>query len=167
MFCARLSPILSIILLRIPEESPYFLYQGMTTHLYCIQMHKDFDEWNKIKKETDASENAVYFRAQEVWWIKIGLNIGIESTGKGIHFTRPVLILKKHNKHSCLVVSLTTSSKLDKSKVCLDPRSHEGVFVKLTQIKTIDSKRLVKKMFFIDQNNFERIKAAIRDCNQL
>lgn len=130
-------------------------------------MPKDFDTWNTIKKKTDSTETSIYFKKQEVWWIKSGLNIGIESNGKGEEFTRPVLIVKKHNKHSCLVVSLTTNVKLDKSKICVDSQNYPHVFVNLSQIKTIDAKRLVKKMFFLDQTNFQRIKTKIREFNEL
>jgi mRNA interferase MazF len=129
---------------------------------------KDFDGWNKIKKETDKKEvSNLYFKEQEIWWIRTGLNIGIESNGKGEFFTRPVLIIKKHNMHSCLVVSLTTNIKSDKSKSCLSKTEYPNIFAKLSQIKTIDSKRLSSKLFFLDQENFERIKEDIRKFNKL
>ncbi len=130
-------------------------------------MKKDFDRWNEIKKMTDAYSINFYFKEQEVWWVKTGLNIGIESNGKGQEFTRPVLIIKKHNRHSCLTVSLTTSSKLDRSKTYLDTDRHPGIFVKLSQIKTLDSRRLSSKMFFLDKSNFDRIKDQIKNFNGL
>ena len=130
-------------------------------------MDKNFNRWNEVKKKTNNSKEIVYFKKQEVWWTRTGLNIGIESNGKGEEFTRPVLIIKKHNKYSCLVVFLTTNNKLDRSKTCIDLENYPNTFIKLSQIKTIDSKRLVKKIFFLNQDNFERIKRSIREFNEL
>jgi mRNA interferase MazF len=128
---------------------------------------KDFDKWNEKKKQINNSTINFYFKEQEVWWIRTGLNIGIESNGKGNEFARPVLIIKKHNMHSCLVVSLTTSGKINKANIVLDTINHPNIFVKLSQIKTIDSKRLFSKMFFLNQLAFENIKNEIRKFNNL
>lgn len=130
-------------------------------------MSKDFKKWNEVKKRTNSSNPVVYFKKQEIWWVRAGLNVGIESNGKGEEFTRPVLILKKHNKYSCLVVFLTTNSKLERSKTYLDSKNDQGTFVKLSQIKTIDSRRLVRKIYFLDKENFERIKCGVRKFNEL
>jgi hypothetical protein len=38
-------------------------------------MKKDFDTWNKRKKEIDVRivRDSIFFREAEVWWIHIGL----------------------------------------------------------------------------------------------
>ena len=56
-----------------------------------VRMQKDFDRWNKIKKATDAADEAarLYFRDREVWWVRLGHNIGYEANGKSREFTRP------------------------------------------------------------------------------
>jgi hypothetical protein len=43
-------------------------------------MQKDFDRWNEIKKATDAADDAArpYFREGEIWWVRLGRNIGYE-----------------------------------------------------------------------------------------
>ena len=45
---------------------------------------KDFDAWNQIKKATDAvlDESRPYFRDGEIWWVRLGLNVGYETYGK-------------------------------------------------------------------------------------
>jgi hypothetical protein len=60
-------------------------------------MENDFDRWNGIKKATDATAEATrpYFREAEVWWVRLGRNIGYETSGKSREFTRPVIVLKK------------------------------------------------------------------------
>lgn len=128
---------------------------------------KDFDNWGIVKKDTDRKEINFFFKKQEVWWARVGLNIGIESNGKGIEFTRPVLILKKHNKYSCLVVFLTTVDKINNSQIILDKNNYPKIFVKLSQIRTIDSKRLVSRMFFVKNKAFVRVKESIRVFNDL
>ena len=56
-----------------------------------------FDDWNIIKKDVHSSDKnkSLFFNEKEVWWVTIGINIGLEIYGKGSSFTRPVLILKK------------------------------------------------------------------------
>ena len=63
-------------------------------------MANDFDRWNSIKKRTDAAEEAarLYFREGEIWWVRLGKNIGYETDGKSREFTRPVIVLKKYNQ---------------------------------------------------------------------
>ena len=53
---------------------------------------KDFDLWNTQKKITDNSENKKTFHEREIWFIKIGENIGFEQNGKGKDFLRPVIV---------------------------------------------------------------------------
>jgi hypothetical protein len=73
---------------------------------------KDFNNWNKLKIEIEKSklEDSVYFYEREIWWCHLGENLGIESCGKGSKFSRPVLIIKKYNKHHCIVTPTTTRS---------------------------------------------------------
>jgi len=95
------------------------------------------------------------------------LNIGIESNGKGKEFARPVLILKKHNRYSCLVVSLTTKAHQKLSYYQIDKKNHPDVYANLSQIRVMDSKRLISKMFFLGQENFIIVKNQIRKFNSL
>jgi mRNA interferase MazF len=65
------------------------------------RMETYFDRWNGIKKATDAAddESRLYFRQGEVWWVRLGKNIGYETNGKSREFTRPVIILNKYNEY--------------------------------------------------------------------
>jgi mRNA interferase MazF len=128
---------------------------------------KNFDEWNNKKKITDNSKLNLFFKEQEVWWCRTGLNIGIESNGKGTEFARPVLILKKHNMYSCLILSLTTQYKNNVSCYEIDKERHPGVYANLSQIKVVDSKRLISRMFFIRGDNFLKIKEEVKKFNSL
>jgi len=44
-------------------------------------MEKDFDAWNKVKKLTNAEQPRLY-TVREIWWCRIGVNIGTEQDGK-------------------------------------------------------------------------------------
>src|ERR1017187_10345231 len=87
-------------------------------------MEKDFDRWNRIKKATDAADEAarLYFREGEIWWVRLGKNIGYETDGKSREFTRPVIILKKYNQYSFLALPLTTASKPNRGRWHLPTR---------------------------------------------
>ena len=43
---------------------------------------KNFDDWNKIKKDIEKSKIDKVFHTQEIWWCSIGINIGFEEDGK-------------------------------------------------------------------------------------
>lgn len=75
-------------------------------------MEKDFDTWNKRKKKLHIRAiDTLYFHERDVWWCSIGVNIGFEQDGKGETVQRPVVVLRKFNKHVLLVLPLTTKVK--------------------------------------------------------
>ena len=120
---------------------------------------KDFDSWNEIKKKVEMTTlpEDLYFYEREIWWIRMGLNIGSEQDGKGYLSLRPVLILKKHNVQCCLCISLTTINKDNPYHFtfwCKD----DYVSAIISQIKLIDSKRLVRKIGIVSQSEFDEIK---------
>ena len=41
-------------------------------------MDKDFDSWNKEKKEINSHDELVLFHEREIWWCSIGINVGDE-----------------------------------------------------------------------------------------
>ena len=74
---------------------------------------KAFDAWNKVKKSIDSyvEESRPFFSAGEIWWSRLGVNVGYETDGKNGTFQRPVIILKKYNQYSFLALPLTSSPK--------------------------------------------------------
>jgi len=57
---------------------------------------KNFTERNIIKQQTDQRDSPSFFiEAGQIWWIRIGCNIGHEIDGKGKSFLRPVLVMSK------------------------------------------------------------------------
>jgi mRNA interferase MazF len=130
-------------------------------------MEKDFDRWNTIKKATDAVDETarLYFREGEVWWVRLGKNIGYETDGKSREFTRPGIILKKYNQYSFLAIPFTTAPNPNPYRLPIGIVVGKQAFVTLSQLRNIDSKRLVKKIVHLDADIFVAIKKEASRVN--
>jgi hypothetical protein len=53
-------------------------------------MEKDFDGWGQRKKKIDSFVRFQHPKEKEIWWCRVGLNIGTEVYGKGKDYMRPV-----------------------------------------------------------------------------
>lgn len=126
-------------------------------------MTKDFDIWNTQKKEIHSSAESKFYRAREVWWCHLGVNVGFEQDGTGSDHQRPVLIIRGFSKDVCLVIPLTTSQKNNKYHIPLGEIDNKKAFAIISQIKLIDVKRLINRLAILDKETFDRIKKAIRD----
>jgi len=128
-------------------------------------MQKDFDQWNEKKKQIDAKESRLFFYQGEVWWVNLGLNIGYETNGKGDDYMRPVIILKKYNEFSFLALPLTTSKKTNKYRIFVGVVDGKEAYGNLSQLRNIDSKRLINKVGYVDGRLFIDIKKKARRVN--
>ena len=128
-----------------------------------MYMEKDFFGWCKKKESLHnvSIEKTPYFHDRELWWAAIGVNIGFEQDGKNEHFERPVLVLRKFNKHLLLIVPQTSKSKEGKFfyKIVRDKKEY---FLVLSQIRVISSKRLLRKLGMISEQDFENVKKAVK-----
>lgn len=126
---------------------------------------KNFDAWNTEKKTLDAQSPTFFFHAREVWWCKLGVNVGFEQDGKNKQFARPVVVLKKYSTNACLVVPLTSREKIGTYYFALgevDGRSARAV---LSQLRFVDKRRLINKVGMIDQETFRKLRSAIIQIN--
>jgi len=121
-------------------------------------MKKEFDKWNEEKKVVDAKtiNTELFFHIREIWWCSAGLNIGVEANGKHENFERPMLIIKKFNADMVWAIPLTTREKNDKYHYKLN---HENVksWIVLSQIKTISTKRFLRKVGSVSESDFKEI----------
>jgi len=101
---------------------------------------------------------AALFSEGEVWWVRLGRNIGYEVNGKSREFTRPVIILKKYNQYSFLALPLTTAPKPSPYRLPTGVIDGKHAFATLSQLRNIDSKRLVKKIVHLDADILAAIK---------
>jgi len=125
-------------------------------------MEKDFDKWNELKKGINNSEKPenFNFHEREIWWCSVGVNVGFEQDGKHELFERPVLILRKFNKNIAWVVPLTSVAKENQYHYQLKT---SGSFVILSQIRLISSKRFIRLVETINENEFKEISVRIKD----
>ena len=130
-------------------------------------MQKDFDHWNSIKKATDTTEEdaRLFYREGEIWWVRLGKNVGYALDGKSREFTRPVIVLKKYNQYSFLALPLTTAQKQNPYRLPIGIVAGKQAFATLSQLRNIDSKRLVMKITHIEQDALEVIKKEASRVN--
>ena len=141
-----------------------------------MNYEKDFDTWNGLKKSIEHKQGEhrgeAYAYPREIWWCSLGVNIGAEIDGKNENFERPVLIVRVYNKHSMLVLPVTSKEKDDKfhCKIIVQANNNKTgevynkpVWVKLTQVRMISNKRLLRKVDVIPSVDFFKVKEAFKD----
>ena len=111
-----------------------------------MQYTKDFKAWSQVKESIhNKSGNPPGYKEREIWWAQLGVNIGDEEDGKGISFSRPVLIVKGFSRSLVWVVPLTSAEKHGKyyySFVLNDSIST----ALLSQLKALDVRRFTQRM---------------------
>mgnify|MGYP001573689335 FL=1 len=126
---------------------------------------KDFDGWNIQKKIIDGTENKKTFHEREVWFIKIGENVGFEQNGKGDEFLRPVVVYKKFSKNVFLGIPLTRTIKDGKFYSSFDFKGQRSVAI-LSQIRLFDSKRLSYATGRISKGDYGKLKEKLIELIQ-
>jgi mRNA interferase MazF len=124
-------------------------------------MEKDFETWQSKKQQLhERNTQNIFFHQKEIWWCSVGCNIGTEIDGKHSDFERPVLIIKKINRHQFIGLPLTTSAKHLEStrKIIIST----GSYVVLSQIRTLSVKRLCRKIKKINRTEFELLKCQVK-----
>ena len=124
---------------------------------------KDFDGWNIQKKAIHNSGENKFYHPRDIWWCDLGINIGFEQDGTGEKNRRPVLIIQGFSKEVCLMTPLTTSQKNNKYYLRIGRVDNKKASVILSQIRLIDTKRLVRKIGVMDKNKFQETKKAIKE----
>ena len=123
-----------------------------------------YDKWNSVKKETNKKENNVGFKEREVFWMRLGQNIGAEEFGKGHEFQRPVLIVRKLTGRIFFGVPLTSTIKENDYFHAFSYQTKKGMVTNsamILQLKVFDKKRLMGRMGMINKDDFMKIKQKI------
>jgi mRNA interferase MazF len=121
---------------------------------------RDYNCWSGIKQTLDNSNSKKFFKSREIWWCSLGLNIGDEEFGKGLDFSRPVLIFKKFNNSMFFGVPLSSKHKENKYYYNFDFKTLSQSAL-LSQVRILSSKRLLERMGKINLEEFENIKKAL------
>lgn len=129
-------------------------------------MKKDFDQWNIKKKQLEKVEKKFLFKTGDVWWCSVGLNVRVESCGKGIDFQRPVLVLRKLSKESFIGIPLSTQKKVGSWFV--DMTIHgEKRYALLYQIRMFSVSRFQRRLATLDDNDFIKVKEKLETLLEL
>ena len=113
-------------------------------------MEKDFFGWAKVKANLHQRRKINFFDEREVWWCALGANVGHEQDGKGRLWTRPVLVLRKFNKHMLWAVPMTSKGKSN-NPYYLEVIVGEGTsYLLLSQLRLVSSRRLIDKIGTLD-----------------
>lgn len=130
---------------------------------------KNFDEWNTEKKSIHTIKMPeFYINEREIWFTKMGENIGFEENGKK-HFLRPVLVIKKIG-NLFFTVAMTSKGKEKNSfyhklsEIELqNPKYKNSSFLILSQVKVMDKRRFVEHVGNVSSKEFGRIKEKLRN----
>ncbi len=114
-----------------------------------------------LKKQIELENQSIPLpdiHKRDIFWARLGYNIGFEQFGKGEHFTRPVLVLRKFNKRLFLAIPLSTKIKEDNEYYV--KYTFKGVFgsALISQARVLDTKRLTDYIGRLDEKNFANIK---------
>lgn len=121
---------------------------------------KRFLEWIGVKQKLDANDyTPPLVKEGELWWCAVGENVGIETSGKGRNFTRPVIVLKRFGRLAFFGIPTTTKERKGSWYVQF---THKGTSetAMLTQARMFSYKRLDRKMGEIDTTDFRNVKEA-------
>ncbi len=125
-------------------------------------MQKDFNTWNDKKKQIHNRPDAPFFHAREIWWCSFGANVGFEQDGSGEEHTRPALVLKGMSRQTCFVIPLTTSPNKHPLRPSIGLLEGKEAHAIVSQMCLIDSKRLVRRMEYLDPEIFEQIRKIVK-----
>lgn len=120
----------------------------------------DMDAWNSLKKQLAAKESPRFFRAQEIWWCSVGLNVGYEIYGKGPAFIRPVLVLKKKSRDTFIGIPMSTRLK-DRPDYYLIEFNGKTSAMLVGEIRNFDARRLADRMGKLSDPKFMQIEKAV------
>ena len=125
---------------------------------------EEFVDWARLKIRIHISESNqdVYFKEREIWWVSLGINIGFEQDGKNNSFERPVLILKKFNKNVLWILPLTSKDKTGNYYYQFEYNEQKYSII-LSQLRLISSKRLLRKVRTFPEEDFKKVKTEIKN----
>lgn len=98
---------------------------------------------------------------RDVFWCALGHNVGHESNGKSEWFSRPVLIVRKFNKHIVFAVPLSTQMKDNPYYTFITFQGKKQAAM-ISQLRIIDTGRFYKKIGVLDEQDFYKVTGSIK-----
>ncbi|MBT4937344.1 type II toxin-antitoxin system PemK/MazF family toxin [Candidatus Peregrinibacteria bacterium] len=123
---------------------------------------KNFSQWNRQKQEIHESDGTVFFHEREIWFAKLGVNVGYEQDGNGKGFLRPVLIIKKFSNNVFWGLPLTKTKKSGKYYFEFEFIKNIKSYAILSQMKLFDVKRLQYLAGHINKEDYAKVKKSLK-----
>ena len=126
---------------------------------------KDFDGWSISKKKLHDvhSDVQVFPKVRQIWFVKLGVNVGYESDGKG-EFTRPALVVARIGS-LLWCVPMTTKEKHNVFHHEVESISFKKVkksFLMLSQARVLDKKRFLEHIQTMPKQEFLEVQKKLR-----
>lgn len=128
---------------------------------------KKFNEWNEVKKQIQERKEIVQFKEREIYWARIGENIGFEQNGKGKEFSRPILVVKKLNQQLFFGVPLSTTLRNGTYFYEFTFLETQKSSALLVQARVFDIKRVDTRLGMIQKEDFKKLKVKLRSLFDL
>jgi mRNA interferase MazF len=125
----------------------------------------DYDKWNQIKKETVKNNRKLTIKSREIFWVKIGHNIGDEEFGKGEIFSRPVIVVRQLTSDLFIGIPTTTTQKEENDYFHpFEFQTKKGISknsAMLLQLRVFSKKRITDKIGKLNQEDFKKIQEKV------
>jgi mRNA interferase MazF len=125
---------------------------------------QEYDKWNEVKKKTQNTKRKLGIKPREVFWVKIGQNIGSEEFGKGEVFSRPVLVIRQLTYDLFIGVPLTTTIKDNDYFHSFEFNTKKGISknsAMILQVRSYSKKRITDKIGKISVEEFKKIQEKL------
>ena len=121
---------------------------------------KNLDDWHIIKKQIQTKQQESIFHEREVWWYAAGENVGSEINGKGGHFARPVVIMRKYGDEGFFGVPLSSKTHIGfwYYSFCLKGKNQCAL---LSQARTYSVYRLYSRIGRIKQKDYDELRRRL------
>ena len=125
--------------------------------------YKNYCDWMPLKFKVNNSDSVrANFHEREIWYCHLGENIGFEQDGKGEHFLRPVVIIRKFNNEVFWAVPLTSTIKNTKYYFQLNLNESKSSAI-LSQIRLTDAKRLSHKIGTLPKDEYIKLSTKHKE----
>ncbi len=120
-----------------------------------------FNQWNELKKDIHKNKRKLGIKPREIFWARIGQNIGSEEYGKDKNFARPILIIRKITNDLFIGIPLTSTIKNDDYFHTFTYDNKQNGLTQnsamILQLKVLSIKRLMNKIGIVNKEDFEKI----------
>lgn len=122
-----------------------------------------FAHWTKAKIHIHVSDIRNFPRERQIWWASLGQNIGVEVNGKNEMFERPVLVIKRYSEDASLIVPISSAIREDIYHITFINHRGENNAVNLSQVRSISSKRFIRKIGKMNISDYSKIKDRFKE----